>query len=223
MKSLIFNKRNTRKRITILGSFTFVCLIHISILYFLCTVAKHILSLEYVTGFGSLDNCVIEWLGTSAGRKICTTWIRPKSHKKELNKVQNTMNMMTNSKISKKYGRPTFWDPTRWNLVTKLQPWGYCLDSHYPILNATCQTVGTLNVQRHSLEWLNTLTAKCFRRRVWETRHSGVTGWELLSHFSDVWCSSALQLTMGSNLQRESLFQCQMWPWWMYVSNNVIT
>ena len=64
---------------------------------------------------------------------------------------------------------------------------------------------------------------KFFRPRVWETRHLGVTGWELLSHFSDVWCSSLLQLTRSSNWQRESLFRCQMWPWWMYVSNNIIT
>ena len=50
-----------------------------------------------------------------------------------------------------------------------------------------------------------------------ETRHSGVTGWELLSHFSEVSCSSLLQLTKCSNWQRESSSQYQMWPWWMYV------
>jgi hypothetical protein len=61
-----------------------------------------------------------------------------------------------------------------------------------------------------------------FRRRAWETRHSGATGWELLSHFSDVWCSSLLQLTRSSTWQWESLFRCQMWPHWMYVSNNTI-
>jgi hypothetical protein len=54
---------------------------------------------------------------------------------------------------------------------------------------------------------------KCFRRRVWETRHSSVTGWEPLSHFSDVWCSSLLQLTRGSNWQRESSSRCQIWLW----------
>ena len=73
-----------------------------------------------------------------------------------------------------------------------------------------------------SSEGLNTLTVKCFRRRVWETLHSVATGWELLSHFSDVWCSSLLQLTRSSIWQRESLFRCQMWPHWMYVPNNVI-
>jgi hypothetical protein len=39
---------------------------------------------------------------------------------------------------------------------------------------------------------LMAITVKCFRRRVWETRHSGATGWELLSHFSDVWLLSSL-------------------------------
>ena len=73
-----------------------------------------------------------------------------------------------------------------------------------------------------SSEGLNTLTVKCFRRKVWETRHSGVTGWELLSHFSDVWCSSLLQLARSSVCQRESLFLFQMRQWWMYVSNNSI-
>jgi len=83
-------------------------------------------------------------------------------------------------------------------------------------------TAVTLNVQQQSSEILNTLTVKCYRRRMWETQHSGATGWELLSHFSDVWCSWLLQLTRGSIWQRESLFRCQMWPHWMYVSNNVI-
>jgi len=58
---------------------------------------------------------------------------------------------------------------------------------------------------------------KCLRRRVWETQHSGVTGWELLSHFSDVWCSSLLQLTRSSDWQQESLFRCQISPQRMYV------
>jgi hypothetical protein len=69
---------------------------------------------------------------------------------------------------------------------------------------------------------INTLIVKYLRRRVWETRRSGATGWEVLSHFSDVWRSSLLQLTRGSNWQRESLFRCQMWPHWMYVSYNII-
>ena len=84
------------------------------------------------------------------------------------------------------------------------------------------QTVATLNVELDCSEGLNTLTVKCFRRRVWETRNSVATGWELLSHFSDVWCSSLLQLTRSSNWQRESLFRCQMWLHWMYVTNNII-
>jgi hypothetical protein len=67
------------------------------------------------------------------------------------------------------------------------------------------------------LEFLKTLIPKCFRRRVWETRRSVATGWELLSHFSDVWCSSLLQLTRSSSWQRESLFRCQIWPHWTYV------
>ena len=103
----------------------------------------------------------------------------------------------------------------RWRLVTKLLTSGYFLDRHY-------LTAGTLNVQLHSSEGLNTLNVKCFRRRVWETRHSGATGWELLSLFSDVWCSLLLQLTMGSNWQLESLFRCQVWPHWMYVPDNII-
>jgi hypothetical protein len=95
-----------------------------------------------------------------------------------------------------------------WCEVSKLLPWGYCWYS-------------TMNVQLHSSEGLNTLTVKCFRRRVWETRHSGATGWEHLSHFSDVWCSSLLHLTRSCNWQRESLFRCQMWPHWTYVPNNI--
>jgi len=64
---------------------------------------------------------------------------------------------------------------------------------------------------------------KCLRQRVWKTRHSGATGWVLLSHFSDVWYSSLLQLTRISIWQLESLFRCQMWPHWMYVNNFVFT
>jgi len=60
-------------------------------------------------------------------------------------------------------------------------------------------------------------SVKCFRWREWRTRHSGATGWELVSHFSDVWCSSLLQLTRVSIWQLESLFRCQTWPRWMYV------
>ena len=85
-----------------------------------------------------------------------------------------------------------------------------------------CQSTDTLNEVLHSSKERNTLDVKCSRRRVWETRHSGVTGWELLSHFSDVWCSSLLQLTRSSNWQPESLFPCQMWRHWVYVSNDVI-
>ena len=99
--------------------------------------------------------------------------------------------------------------------------WGYFIDSH-PLTNAACQNAATLNVELHSSEGLNTLTVKCYRRRVWEMRHSGANGWELLYHFSDVWCSSLLQLTRSSNWQRGSLFRCQMWPHWMYVPNNII-
>ena len=121
------------------------------------------------------------------------------------------MNMMTK-----------WWDLMRRLLVTKLQPWGCFLDRHYLTVNPTCQTVGILNVLLHRSGGLNTLTVKCYRQRVWETRHSGATGWELLSHFSDVWCSSFLQLTRRSVWQLESLFLCQMWPHWMYVSNHEI-
>jgi len=71
--------------------------------------------------------------------------------------------------------------------------------------------VATLNVQLHGSKRLNTLIVKCFRLSVWETRHSDATGWELPSHFSDVWCSPSLQLTRNSDLQRESLFRYQMW------------
>ena len=84
------------------------------------------------------------------------------------------------------------------------------------------QEASTFNVLLHSKKGLNIFTVQYFRRRVWEMQHSGVTGWELLSHFSDVWCSSLLQLTRCSIWQRESLFRCQMWPHWMYVTNNAI-
>jgi hypothetical protein len=107
-------------------------------------------------------------------------------------------------------------------VVTILLLSGFCLDRHYLTVNTACHTAATFNVQLHSSEELLTLTVKCFRRRVWETRHSGATGWELLSHFSDVWCSSLLQLTRSSSWQRGSLFRCQMWPHWMYVPNNII-
>jgi hypothetical protein len=131
--------------------------------------------------------------------------------------------MMTFSTSSEIYGRSNCWDPTKWNFVTKFQPCGYCSDRQYLTVNPTCQIHGTMNEQLHSSEGLNTVTVKCYRRRVWETRHSDATGWELLSHFSDVWCSSSLQLTRSSSWQRESLFRCQMWPHWTYVSYNVIT
>jgi hypothetical protein len=117
-------------------------------------------------------------------------------------------------------GRPAWWDPMCWCLVTKLLHWVYFLDRHVMTIAPVCQAAATLNVQLHSSEGLNTLTVKCFRRRVWETRHSGATGWELLSHFSEVWSLSSLQLTRSSNWQRESLFRCQMWQHWMYVPNN---
>jgi len=70
---------------------------------------------------------------------------------------------------------------------------------------------------QHTKKFLRTIFLKYFRRRVWETQHSGVTGSELLSIFSEVWCSSFLQLTRLPNWQRESSSQYQMWPWWMYV------
>jgi hypothetical protein len=99
---------------------------------------------------------------------------------------------------------------------------GPFLDRHYLTVNPAFQTAGTFNVQLHSSEGLNTFTVKCFRRRVWETRRSGVTGWELPSHVSDIWCLSSLQLTRNSNWQRESLFRCRMWPHWMYVPKSII-
>jgi len=120
---------------------------------------------------------------------------------------------------SEYYGRPTRWDSMRWYLVMKWQPWLYFLDCYSLIVNLVFQTAATFNVQLHSIEVLSTLSVKCFRRTVWETRHSGATGWEQLSHISDVWCSSLQQLTRSFNWQRESLSRCQMWPHWMYVSN----
>ena len=99
---------------------------------------------------------------------------------------------------------------------------GIILGFNYLTVNSAFQTAATLNVQLHSWEGLNTLTVKCYRRRVWETRYLGVTGWELLSHFRDVWCSSLLQLTRSSNWQQESLFRCQMRPHRTYVPNNII-
>ena len=104
----------------------------------------------------------------------------------------------------------------------EINAWGIILCFNYLTVKSVLQTAATLNVQLHSWEGLNTLTVKCYRRRVWETRHLGVTGWELLSHFSDVWFSSLLQLTRGSNWQQESLFRCQMWPHWTYVPNSII-
>jgi hypothetical protein len=109
-----------------------------------------------------------------------------------------------------------------WCVVKILLLSGYCFDRHYLTVNPTFQTAGTFSVQLYSSKGLITLTVKCFRRRVWETRHLDANGWELLYHFSDVCCSSLLQLTRSSIWQRESLFRCQMWPWWMYVLNNII-
>ena len=85
-----------------------------------------------------------------------------------------------------------------------------------------CQSNDTLNELLHSSKERNTLDVKCSRRRVWGTLHSVATGWELLSNFSDVWCSSLLQLIRSSNWQPESLFPCQMWRHWVYAPNNVI-
>jgi hypothetical protein len=129
---------------------------------------------------------------------------------------------MTELTTRGEYDRTNCSDPMSWCVVSKLLPWGYFSDGHYLTVNPACQTDGKLNVQQHSSKCLNTLTVKFFRRWVWETRHSGVTGWELLSHFSDVWCSSLLQLTRSSNWQLESLFRWQMWPHWTYVLNNII-
>jgi len=115
------------------------------------------------------------------------------------------------------------WDPMCWRLVTKLLNCGCFVGSHHLTVNwINRQLVRTLNVLLHSSKRLNTLTMKYFRRRVWETRHSGATGWELPSLYSDVWCSSPLQLTRNSNWQLASSFRCQMWPHWMYVSKSII-
>ena len=142
--------------------------------------------------------------------------VRDKRRKRKLNMVlyyQECVDRLLKS--SEKYGKPTCWEPIRWYLVMKIMLWRYFLDRNSLTVNAACQTAGTLNVQQHSSEELNTLPVKCYRQRVWETRYSGATGWEHRSHFSDVWCSSLLQLTKGSNWQRESSFRCQMWPHWM--------
>ena len=96
------------------------------------------------------------------------------------------------------------------------------LDRYYLTVKPVCQTAATLNVELHRSDGFNALTVKCFRRRVWETRHSVASGWELLTHFSDVWCSSLLELTRNCNWQRERLFLCQMWLRWMYVLNIII-
>jgi hypothetical protein len=149
--------------------------------------------------------------------------VGPKQHKKgKLNMVLKYHEYDDNFlRVANNMGE-RWWDPMRWRLVTKLLPWGYFLDRHYLTVSPACQIAGTLNIQLHSSEGLNTLTVKCFRRRVWEMRHSGATGWELLSHFRDVCCSSLLQLTRSSYWQQESLFRCQMWPHWMYVLNNIV-
>jgi hypothetical protein len=96
------------------------------------------------------------------------------------------------------------------------------LHRHSQTVNSNREVSGEENIMLLTSERFFTLTVKCFRRRVWETRHSGVTGWELLSHFSGVWCSSSLQLTRSSKWQRESLFHCQMRPHWRYVPNNIV-
>jgi hypothetical protein len=95
-------------------------------------------------------------------------------------------------------------------LYLQVMPQNHCTtDGKYQVNRPECQTSRLKNPKA--------LIVKCFRRRVWETRRSGATGWELLPHFSDVWCSSSLQLTSSSNWQRESLFRCQRQPRWMYV------
>ena len=42
----------------------------------------------------------------------------------------------------------------------------FFLDRHYLTVYPACKTAGTFNVQLHNSEELNTLTVKCFRRRV---------------------------------------------------------
>ena len=156
-------------------------------------------------------------LGPKSSRNI-TLW--HKNTAKYRIKITKTWRKETTSSVY--CGSKNWSDLMTWCVVSKLLPWGYLLDRHYLTANPACRTAGTVNVQLHSSKGLNTSTVKRYRRRVWETRHSGATGWELLSHFSGVWCSSLLHLTRGSNWQRESLFRCQMWPHWTYVSNNVI-
>jgi hypothetical protein len=70
------------KRLLLLLYCTLVSLIHISIQYFLFNVAEHILSLDYVTDSETRANYVMEWLGKSAGRKLCTKWSRSKTAQK---------------------------------------------------------------------------------------------------------------------------------------------
>ena len=83
--------------------------------------------------------------------------------------------------------------------------------------NAACKVLRKVQHFRELQIDFKSFILKCFRRRVWETWHSGATGWELLFHFSDVWCSSSLELTRSSNWQLESLFRCQISLPWMYV------
>jgi hypothetical protein len=52
------------------------------------------------------------------------------------------------------------------SLVKKLLLWGYFLDRHDLTVTPACQEAGRLNVQLHSAEGLNTLTVKCYRRKV---------------------------------------------------------
>jgi hypothetical protein len=90
-------------------------------------------------------------------------------------------------------------------------------NTHCQSKNATCTVSRKIQHITELQSNLNLFILQCLRRRVWETLHSVATGWELLSDFRNVCCSSSLQLTRISGWQRESLFQCQIWPRWMYV------
>ena len=114
-------------------------------------------------------------------------WVRKSGQLNLINMVLKCVKYDDKFPKSNKYnGRVTWSDIMCWCVVTILLLSGHSLDRHYLTVNPACQTAGTFNEQLHSSEGLNTLTVKCFRRRVWETRHSGATGWKLQSHFSDV-------------------------------------
>ena len=166
------------------------------------------LILEKITESKRLATNVIKWLGKSTGIVLCTKlkyvhnftkhniiW----RHKHKINTVlkwhgyDEKFLQIVNS-VADKLGEILWFDMKSRNYcVAKI------LDRHYVTVNPACQAAVHFQGTAAQFQGLNKLTVKNSRRRVWETPHLGVTGWDLLSHFSEIWILSWLQLTSSSN------------------------